>query len=68
MNAAVHALATADDRYEALLDLHRGLDAEASGLLNARLVLLLMNEIDDGARLATLLDAARLVNKDNQEN
>ncbi|CAG9266670.1 DUF2783 domain-containing protein [Paraburkholderia unamae] len=59
--SAARLLATTDDRYEALLDLHQDLDAEASALLNARLVLLLMNEIDDGARLAGLLDAARLV-------
>lgn len=52
-------LATPDDRYEALLDAHAGLDADASTLLNARLVLLLMNEIGDGARLRTLLDEAR---------
>lgn len=53
-------LATPDDRYEALLDAHTGLDADASALLNARLVLLMMNEFDDGARLLALLDEARL--------
>jgi hypothetical protein len=48
---ATQVLATPDDRYEALLDLYQGLDADASALLNTRLVLLFMNEIGDAARL-----------------
>jgi hypothetical protein len=51
---ATQVLATPDDRYEALLDLYQGLDADASALLNTRLVLLFMNEIGDAARLISL--------------
>ena len=49
----------ADDFYEALLDAHQGLDAEQSALLNARLILLLANQVGDAAALKTLVQAAR---------
>lgn len=40
-------LADADALYAAIVDAHRGLPAEASAALNARLVLLLANHIGD---------------------
>ncbi len=47
-------LAAADDVYEALIDLHRGLTPEQSQLVNAKLILLLINHIGDRA----VIDAA----------
>ena len=52
-------LADADGFYEALLKAHEGLDDEASALLDARLVLLLANQVADSAVLQACLDAAR---------
>ncbi|NML18617.1 DUF2783 domain-containing protein [Azohydromonas caseinilytica] len=46
-----------DDFYEALIDTHRDLGAEASHALNARLVLLLANHI---GRLDVLKEALAL--------
>ena len=43
-----------DDFYEALIEAHRGLAAEQSAMLNAKLILLLANQVGD---LATLLAA-----------
>ena len=40
-------LAAPDDFYEALIDMHRGLDAQQSALVNARLILLLANHVGD---------------------
>ena len=48
-----------DDFYHALMDTHDGLDEARSHALNARLVLLLANEIGDVARLRALLSLAR---------
>jgi len=48
-----------DDFYEALIDAHRDLDAEQSHALNARLVLLLANQIGSVAVLKQALAAAR---------
>lgn len=45
-------LTDADGFYEALLDAHTGLSTEQSALLNARLILLLANQIGDAAVLA----------------
>lgn len=36
-----------DDFYEALIEAHRGLTAEQSGMLNAKLILLLANQVGD---------------------
>ena len=47
------------DFYEALIDAHRDLDAEQSHALNARLVLLLANQIGSAAVLKQALAAAR---------
>lgn len=49
----------ADAFYEALLDAHEGLSAEQSAALNARLILLLANQIGDQQVLADCIAAAR---------
>ncbi|MBA2672079.1 MAG: DUF2783 domain-containing protein [Ramlibacter sp.] len=48
-----------DAFYEQLLDAHRGLDADQSALLNARLVLLLANQVGDARVLRDCVEAAR---------
>lgn len=49
----------ADDFYAALLKTHSGLSDAESHALNARMVLILANEIGDVDRLITLLSEAR---------
>lgn len=49
----------ADAFYEQLLDAHAGLSAEQSALLNARLILLLANQVGDAKVLAACIAAAR---------
>ena len=51
--------ADADDFYEALLDAHQGLSTEQSALLNARLILLLANQVGDARVLKDMVTAAR---------
>ncbi|MDO9402656.1 MAG: DUF2783 domain-containing protein [Polaromonas sp.] len=51
-------LQDADAFYETLMDAHAGLDHAQSGLLNARLVLLLANQIGDSAVLKACISAA----------
>lgn len=51
----------ADDFYERLLDAHQGLSPAESEALNARLILLLANQIGDAAVLADCIAAARPV-------
>jgi hypothetical protein len=41
------AIAQADDFYEALIDTHRDLTPEQSHMVNAKLILLLANQIGD---------------------
>lgn len=48
----------ADTFYEQLLDAHLGLTREQSELLNARLILLLANQIGDGQVLRECVEAA----------
>jgi Protein of unknown function (DUF2783) len=48
-----------DDVYEALIEMHRGLDEEASRRADARLILLLAAEIGDAEALKRLIAAAR---------
>ena len=48
----------ADTFYEQLLDAHAGLDREQSELLNARLILLLANQVGDSKMLRECLQAA----------
>lgn len=49
----------ADAFYEALLDTHAGLPTAESHALNARLVLLLANQIGDQGVLLSCLETAR---------
>ena len=48
-----------DDVYAALMAAHEGLSFDESARLNARLVLLLVNEVGDPDRIKALLAAAR---------
>ena len=52
-------LQDADGFYEQLLDAHRGLSREQSELLNARLILLLANQVGDARLLKECVEAAR---------
>jgi hypothetical protein len=52
-------LQDADGFYEQLLDAHQGLTAEQSALVNARLVLLLANQVGDAKVLQECVEAAR---------
>jgi hypothetical protein len=58
MKTALH-LQDADAIYEQLLDAHQGLSREASELLNARLILLLANQVGDAQVLKECIEAAR---------
>ncbi|WP_372662097.1 DUF2783 domain-containing protein [Hydrogenophaga sp.] len=49
----------ADAFYEQLLDAHEGLSSEASALLNARLILLLANQVGDARVLQECIAAAK---------
>lgn len=53
------AIADPDGFYNALVDCYRELDAQRTGLFNARLILLLANQIGDRAVLEEALQAAR---------
>ena len=48
----------ADDIFAALVEAHRGLDEEESLRLDARLILLLANEVGDGDRVLALIEEA----------
>jgi hypothetical protein len=52
-------LQDADGFYEQLLDAHQGLSEQQSALLNARLVLLLANQVGDSKVLKECVEAAR---------
>lgn len=54
--------ADGDAFYEALMAAHEGLDETQGHALNARLVLLMANEIGDIAVLAAILQTARKFN------
>jgi hypothetical protein len=49
----------ADAFYEQLLDAHQDLDAEQSAMLDARLILLLANQVGDAKVLKECVEAAR---------
>jgi hypothetical protein len=49
----------ADAFYECLLDAHQGLSREESELLNARLILLMANQLGDTVVLKACVAAAR---------
>ena len=51
----------ADGFYEQLLDAHQGLSDEQSALLNARLILLLANQVGDAKVLKECVEAARAI-------
>ena len=48
-----------DDFYQMLIDAHRGLSAEDSARLNARLILLLANHVGDLTVIREAIDQAR---------
>jgi hypothetical protein len=50
-----------DGFYENLLDAHQGLTPEESEALNARLILLLANQVGDAAVLSECIAAARRI-------
>lgn len=52
-------LQDADGFYEQLLDAHEGLSKEQSDLLNARLILLLANQVGDAKVLKACVEAAK---------
>ena len=52
-------IADADEFYAALMDAHRGLSEDQSADVNARLILLLANQIGDLATLRAALLRAR---------
>ena len=52
-------LPDADGFYEQLLDAHEGLSEQQSQLLNARLILLLANQVGDAKVLKDCVEAAR---------
>ena len=58
MKTALH-FQDADAFYEQLLDAHEGLTPEQSQLLNARLILLLANQVGDAEVLKACIEAAR---------
>ena len=49
----------ADDIFAALVEAHRGLDEEESRRLDARLILLLANEVGDAERVLALIGEAQ---------
>ena len=52
-------LATPDDFYEELIELHRGLSEEQSALVNAKLILLLANHVGDMSALREAMATAK---------
>ena len=52
-------IAAPDDFYQDLIDLHRDLTDEESALVNAKLILLLANQVGDTAILRAAIAAAR---------
>jgi hypothetical protein len=49
----------ADDAYATLLTAHQGLSPQDSAALNARLILILMNQIGDAATVRQAITAAK---------
>ena len=54
-----------DAVYAALMEAHEGLIEDQSHRMNARLVLMLANEIGDGQRVRSLIAAARALSEDS---
>ena len=55
--------AASDEFYECLMDAHQGLNEDQSHLLNARLILLLANQVGDAAVLRDCIETASEVAK-----
>ncbi|MBM3644215.1 MAG: DUF2783 domain-containing protein [Alphaproteobacteria bacterium] len=53
------ALKRPDDVYNAIVDAHRDLDDAACRAFDARLILLLANQVGDDAAVLAAIDAAR---------
>ena len=51
--------AASDEFYECLMDAHQGLSEDQSHVLNARLILLLANQVGDVSQLKALIATAR---------
>lgn len=51
----------ADAFYEQLLDAHDNLDAQQSAMLNARLILILANQVGDAKVLKECVEAAKVM-------
>lgn len=51
--------AASDEFYECLMEAHQDLSEDQSHLLNARLILLLANQVGDVSRLKALIAMAR---------
>jgi hypothetical protein len=54
-----------DGFYEQLLDAHDGLTREESELLNARLIIVLANQVGDAKMLKECIEAAKLGSDSN---
>lgn len=54
-------LSAPDDAYALLLDAHEGLSKAESDALNARLILILINQVGDLEVIAAALEAAKAV-------
>ena len=54
-----------DGFYEQLLDAHEGLTREQSELLNARLIIVLANQVGDAKVLKECIEAAKLGSDSN---
>ncbi len=58
----------ADAFYERLLDAHQGLSPAQSALFNARLILVMANQLGDTALLQSCLDTARLATAEQSQS
>lgn len=65
LNTRLH-FQDADAFYEYLLDAHQGLSREESELLNARLILLMANQLGDTAVLKACIAAAKTAARPGQ--
>jgi hypothetical protein len=63
------AITAPDDVYEALIAAHHDLSEEQSRMLNARLILILANQVGDAGVLTAAIAKARegIVSNDTQE-
>ena len=67
MKTELH-LVDADSFYEHLLNAHTGLSREQSELFNARLILILANQVGDGRILRECVVAALLLHAENSNS